>query len=162
MLNQTIKIGSLLFLTGLISCGEDSPRKLSDFKNVNDVKLSDTLKVIEFYKGSIPCDNCDEIVQQLWLMEKKSTDSTGLYMLRETFIDKEPHREQIINTRGQWSKDSLTFDKGKMLLLKLYGDSSTGFEERFYSSEPNSIVMLDATKNHLKSGRNYRLNKVAW
>ena len=148
-LDQTIKIGSLIFLSGLMSCVENIPYKLGDVKNTKDVKLSDTLKVIEFYKGSIPCDNCDEIIQQLWLMEKKYTDSTGLYMLRETFIDKVPHHEQIINTRGQWTKDSLTFDKGKMLLLKLYGDSSTGFEERFFSAEPNSIVMLDATKNQL-------------
>ncbi len=146
----------------MLACGEIKSPDTKIKEEIQELKLSDSLKVIEYYKGIIPCSDCKEILQQLWLMRKELSDSSGIYLLRETYRDGIPNHEQVINTRGVWGKNYRTNEDGQMIIIELAGDSTTGYVQRFYEAGITGIVMLNAKGKRIQSKLNYRLDKLPW
>lgn len=149
-------------MAGLFSCENNTP--IIEKKPVQsaEVQLSDSLKIIEFYKSTLPCVDCPGIIQQLWLMRKEISDTSGLYLLREIITDGVQNHEQVINTRGSWyrTNNNLLDQEGKF--IELIGDSTSGFESRFYEATKNGVELLGKKGRRLKSKQNYELKKTPW
>jgi len=153
-------IFGVLILTGFYGCEE--PVQVINTQNikVKEVMRSDSLKVIDFYKGGLPCADCEGIIQQLWLMRKEVKDTIGVYLLRETFTEAKD-KESVINTRGLWSMHHDLLGSDDAMIIELKGDSSTGFEKRFYQLKENSLMILDGRLRKTKK-KYFYLFKEPW